>query len=126
MTEFDAELKRAFAAVEDPADGGFAHAVSARVARRERRLQILSVVRTGAFAIAGGAFALAVVSVAQTVGPGMVAQLGLDMTTAYGAVAKGASDAASLQAAFGGILTPLLLAAAAGIGGLAVARTAAD
>jgi hypothetical protein len=126
MTDFDAELKRAFAALEDPADNGFAAAVSARVARKESRLAALSVARIAAFAVAGGAFALAVISAAQTVGPGMVAQLGLEFTAAYGAVSKGASEAATLQAALGSILTPLLLAAAAGVGGLAVARSATD
>jgi hypothetical protein len=126
MTDFNADLKRAFAALEDPADDGFAETVSARVAGRENRLAILGVLRIAAFAVSATAFALAVVSMAQAVGPGMVAQLGLELTTAYGAVSKGTAEVSTLQAALAGALTPLLLAAAAGIGGIAVARSAGD
>jgi hypothetical protein len=122
----DADLKHAFAALEDPADDGFSVAVSARVAHREGRASILGAARAAAFGIAGVALALAAVSIIQAVGPGMVAQLGLDVTTAYGEVSKGAPSVASLQAALGSILTPLLLAAAAGAGGLAVARTTGE
>ncbi|MBL8550877.1 MAG: hypothetical protein JNJ73_12905 [Hyphomonadaceae bacterium] len=126
MTEFDTHLKAAFAEIEDPADDGFAAGVSQKVSRRESRAKAVGLIRVGAFAMAGGALALAVISIAQAVGPGMVAQFGLDMTTAYGEVSKGAATAASLQAALGGMLTPILLAAAAGIGGLAATRAASE
>jgi hypothetical protein len=100
--------------------------VSTRVAGAERRRNALEVGRTAAFAIAGGALALAVLSIGQAIGPQLVAQLGLDVTTAYGAVSKGAATAASLQAAFGSMLIPALLAAAAGVGGIVLARQSAD
>jgi hypothetical protein len=126
MTDFDAELKRAFAGLEDPADQGFTAAVSARVAGREKRQSVLGVLRVGAFVIAGGAFLFAMASLVQLIGPMMVAQLGLEFTSAYATVSKGAADAASLQGALASMLTPLLLAAAAGIGGLSIARSATE
>ncbi|MGE0828069.1 MAG: hypothetical protein AB7O04_01810 [Hyphomonadaceae bacterium] len=121
MTDFDLDLKRAFATQEDPADDGFAVAVAGRVSRRERTLQVRKWAGVGAFTVAGGAFGFAVISLIQGLGPSLMAQFGLDLAVAHGALANG-----SALSALAAGLTPLLLAAAAGVGGLAVARTLTD
>lgn len=121
MREFDADLTRAFAALEDPADNGFATAVTRRVAFQEKARAVRGYVHLAAFAVAGGAFAFGVLGSFQAMGPGWMAELGLGLAEAHGALAAG-----SIPAGIGALLTPLLVAAAAGIGGLAIARAVTD
>lgn len=117
MREFDADLKRAFAALEDPADDGFSVAVVHRVARKEQARSVKGWAHLGAFVVAGGAFAYGVIGALQALGPGLMAEFGLGLAQAHGALSTG-----SLSAGMGALLTPFLLAAAIGVGGLAVAR----
>ncbi|MGE0044127.1 MAG: hypothetical protein AB7J28_12765 [Hyphomonadaceae bacterium] len=121
MDDFDADLKRAFASLEDPADNGFTAAVAHRVERAERAQTARAWLNQAAYGVAGGALAYGLVSIGQAVGPSMLAQLGLDFAQFHAAVATG-----SQQALLGAGIVPLVLAAIAGIGGVAAARTIAE
>lgn len=121
MNEFDADLKRAFASLEDPADAGFAVSVAHRVERRERALVARGWLNQAAYGVAGGALAYGLVSMFQSVGPAMMAQFGLDLAQMHGAVSAGAQ-----QALLGAGFIPLALAAVAALGGVFVARTVAE
>lgn len=121
MPEHDPDLKRAFALLDDPADDGFTVAVAARVSRKEQMRKAARWGQFGAFGVAAAALAYGVVGLIQALGPGLMAEFGLGLAEAHGALASG-----SLSAGLGALSTPLLLAIAAGVGGLAVARGAAD
>jgi hypothetical protein len=119
---FEADLRRAFAGIEDPADDGFAMAVSRRVARRERGAELGVWARAAAFAVAGAAGATAVFALAQTAGPMLMAQFGMTFVTVQSALAAGdwSTGAASM------VMTQALLALGLGAGGVAAYRAVAD
>jgi hypothetical protein len=116
MDEFDSELRRAFASLEDPADDGFAAGVSRRVARGESQDRVRVWLNAAAFVVAGGAFAYGVFGIARAFAPSLTAEYGLRLAEAQGALAN-----VNLAALAAGLL-PLVLAGGAVIGGLAVAR----
>ncbi len=82
MTErndFDVELTRAFALVEDPSDNGFTVAVGHRVARTETRRRIGRGLHTALMGVAGAAGAFALWQVVGAAAPQIVAGLGLNL-----------------------------------------------
>lgn len=121
MPEHDPDLTRAFALMDDPADDGFTAAVAARVSRKEQMRKAARWAQFGAFGLAAVALAYGVAGLIQALGPGLMAELGLGLAEAHGALAGG-----SFSAGLGALATPLLLAIAAGVGGLAVARATAE
>jgi len=118
---FDPDLKRAFALMDDPTDDGFTVAVTGAVARREKARAFARWAQLGAFVAAAGAFAYGIVGAFQALGPGIMAEFGLGLAQAHGALASG-----SVSAGLGAVLTPLMIAVATGIGGLAVARASVE
>ncbi len=123
--DFNADLKRAFAGLEDPPDAGFTAAVTHRVAGRERALAARGWLNNAAYAVAGGALAYALASyipaLASSLAPSVVEQVAR-VSDLYGGFAGG------LRQATASTILPLIvmLGALAGVGGVAVARTVAD
>jgi hypothetical protein len=123
MNAFDAELRRAFAESDEPADAGFSVAVSHRVARHERLARASVVGRQAAVGVAMVAIAFGVLALARAMGPEMLASFGLELARAHGALsqADGLQPAAVLTS-LGGALSQFLIAAAAAAGGVAAFR----
>jgi hypothetical protein len=126
MDEFDSELRRAFAALEDPADGGFAAQVSTRVARKERARSVQGWLNVAAFLVAGGAFAYGLFGVLQSMVPAALAALGFGVSEVQSAWMASRDLAGVNVTGLGAALTPLLLAAAVAVGGLVAARAATE
>jgi hypothetical protein len=122
MDEFDSELRRAFAALGDPADEGFTASVAKRVGRGERARAAQGWLNVAAFVVAGGAFAYGLFGVVQVIGPALAGEFGLGLAKIHGALTGGADRLPGLGAA----LMPLLMTAAAVAGGLFVARAASE
>lgn len=78
-TDFDAELKRAFALADEPSDDGFTQALSARVALAEGRRRLGRGVQSLLMGCAGGAGAFGLWRALEAVGPGLMAAAGPDL-----------------------------------------------
>jgi hypothetical protein len=115
MTDFDAELKRAFALSPEPADDAFVERVGAAVGRRERRRRFGLGVQLGAMAVGGGAGAFGMSQALQAILPQIQASLGPDLLLAMTA-----------QAPVLGLGAPMMmvLTVCAGAAGAWVAREA--
>jgi hypothetical protein len=110
MTErndFDAELTRAFALTDDPADDGFANALGARLAQVEGRRRIGRGVRASLMAVAGSAGAFALWQIMTVAGPKIANAIGPDLALLVTAQAPMVSL---------GMPLTMLLGAAAGAG----------
>jgi hypothetical protein len=78
-TDFDAQLKRAFALADQPSDDSFTQALSARVAASEGRRRLGRGAQAVLMGFAGGAGAFGLWQSLQTVGPGLMAAAGPDL-----------------------------------------------
>jgi len=121
MDEFDSELRRAFAAIPDPVDAGFTASATKRVARLEQRRSARDWLSVVALGVAGVAVGLAIFSALRGVAPTFASDLGLSVAQLHGALTSG-----RYLAGLGAALLPLLLAAGAAAGGLAIARAATE
>jgi hypothetical protein len=130
MTEFDAVLKRAFAEAHEPADEGFSVRVGHAVARRERMGQVYSAIQMAGIGLAGAAIAYGGYILASTFGQEFLANAGLEVARAHGAL-TGATPVATSQAqdwmqSLGAGLTQVLLIVAALTGGAVAYRATQD
>ena len=119
---FEADLRRSFAAIEDPVDDGFSFAVSAKVGQRERAAKAGMWARAAAFALAGGAAAFGVISLVQGVGPALLTQVGFGVLAVQSALAGG--DFSQIGAS--AILGQTLIALGMGAGGVAAYRAVSE
>lgn len=121
MNDFNALLKRSFAEADEPADDGFALAVTQHVARREAA----AVWRARAYAVCMGVAGLAVLygvyAMAVAIGPQLIAFAGLELAQAHGALASGSAPAG--LGLFGAGITQMLLSGAALAGGAVAYRS---
>ena len=78
-TDFDAELKRAFALADEPSGEGFTQSLSSRVAASERRRRLGRGAQSLLMGLAGGAGAFGLWQAIQAVGPGLMAAAGPDV-----------------------------------------------
>ncbi len=125
---FDADLKRAFAAYEEPADQGFSVAVARRVAGRERSAQVLDAIHRGAMIVGVLAAAYFAFEIVAALGPGLLASFGLEIFHARGAFdqASFSLPIAPMLNVLGASMVQVTLALAAVAGGLVVVRTQQD
>lgn len=132
MTEFDSVLKRAFAEAHEPADDGFSVRVGHAVAKRESANKVYGAVQTGAVALAGAAVVYGAYVFASTFGQEFLANAGLELARAHGALSGAPSVASQAQGwmqsvqSLGAGLTQVLLIVAALAGGAVAYRAAQD
>lgn len=79
MSDFDTDLKRAFALADEPPEDGFATALAARVAASESRRRMGRGAQGLLMACAFGAGAFGIWQALQAVGPGLMAAAGPDL-----------------------------------------------
>ncbi len=129
MTEFNAVLKRAFAEAHEPADDGFSVRIGHAVARRERMGQVYNAVQTAGVALAGAAIVYGGYIFATSVGQEFLANAGLELARAHGALTGAPSVTSQAQGwmqSLGAGLTQVLLIAAALAGGAVAYRATQD
>jgi hypothetical protein len=119
MTEFDALLKRSFAEAHEPADDGFSVNVGHAVARHERAARVRNAAQTGALAVAAGAVALGLYSIAMNLAPDVLTSLGFGMLRAQSMLSGPGAD---MVRNVGAGLTQILLVTGAIAGGLVAYR----
>jgi hypothetical protein len=130
MNDFDALLKRSFAEAPEPADDGFTVKVGHAVARRETAVQIRSVVQSVGMAAAGAVALYAVYGLVSSFGQEVLAVAGLEVARAHGALSSAPSISGAAQGVMqslgAGMMTQLLLIAAALAGGAVAYRAVQD
>ncbi len=120
MTDFNATLTRAFAEAHEPADDGFVRRVAHRIERREKAaLWLLSAQGVG-IAAAAAAIVYGLMPLFGVFGPELLADAGLEVARAHGALTQASSINLTTMAAG---LTQVLFAVGALAGGALVYRT---
>lgn len=125
MTEFDTLLKASFAEADMPADDGFSARVSHSVERREQAAQVRNIAYSVGMAAGGAAVAYGLYGVASAYGPQLLAELGLDIARAHGALASAPTPsmaAQGLMQSLGAGLTQILLVVGVLTGGAVAYR----
>lgn len=129
MTDFDAVLKRSFAEFHEPEDDGFVVRVGHKVAGRERTARVYSAVTTAGVGLAGAAVVWGAYILANTVGQEFLANAGLELARAHGALTGAPNVTAQAQTWMQSVsagLTQVLLIVAALTGGAVAYRAAQD
>ena len=120
MTDFNATLPRAFAEAHEPADEGFTLRVAGRVERREKAVLWLMTAQGVGIAAAAAAIVYGLMPLLGLFGPELLADAGLEVARAHGALSQASSiNLANLAAG----LTQVLFAVGALAGGALVYRT---
>jgi hypothetical protein len=130
MNDFDALLKRSFAEAPEPVDDGFTVRVGHAVARREAAVKVRNVVQSVGMAAAGAVALYAVYGLVSTFGQEVMATAGLEVARAHGALSSAPSISGAaqgvMQSLSAGMMTQLLLIAAALAGGAVAYRAVQD
>jgi hypothetical protein len=126
MSDFDAFLKRSFAETHDePVDDGFTVRVGKAVAHSERAAKIRAMAQSGAILIAAAAILYGLCGIAQQFAPQLMAQAGLQVARAQGALSS-APSATDFLRSMGSSLPQVLLMVGALAGGLVAYRSAQE
>jgi hypothetical protein len=135
MTEFNALLKRSFAEAPEPVDDGFSLRIGRAVARRENAFGARALIYALGLGIAGVAVFMALFPMLWSLGLEALSSGGLEVARANGAFnaeAPALTSAVSaqaqnwLQALSAGIMSQMLLIAAALAGGAVAYRASQD
>ena len=118
--DFDATLKRAFAEAPEPADDHFVHAVSWRVAKREKAAAALAWGQVVGITVGAMAAAFCLLTMLVPMAPSLMASFGLELAQAHGSMVSASSFNLSAVSAAG--LTQMLIVFGAIAGGAALVR----
>ncbi|HRP11275.1 MAG TPA: hypothetical protein PLK37_09605 [Terricaulis sp.] len=124
MNDFNALLKRSFAEADEPADDGFTVAVTHNVARHEAAAAWRNRAYAVCMGVAGLAVFYGVYALASALGPQLMAQIGLELAQANGALASGPSPAGQgVLSSLGAGMSQVLLIMATLAGGAVAFRS---
>ena len=127
MNDIDALLKRSFAEAHEPVDDGFSVRVSHSVARVERTAQVRNAAYSVGMAAGGAAVAYGLYAIASAYGQQMLADAGLELARAHGALASAPTPGAAAQGlmqSLGAGLTQILMTVGVLTGGFVAYRAA--